>query len=249
MKTQYLLRFDDICPTMNWKVWREIEKILIEYNVKPLLAVIPDCQDKNLFLEAPEIKFWDCVRGWQMLGWTIAMHGHQHVYSNKEPGLLRIQYLSEFAGVPPQEQEKKISESMQIFNREGLKPHFFVAPSHSFDRHTLEALGKNHIDTISDGFGYRPFCDADNGLLFIPQQMLCFRKMPFGIWTVCLHHNHWKAVDLQQFRENIKKFSKQLTDFNEVRTKYAGRKATTLDKVVSGALEIVFRIKRTSGLK
>src|SRR5688572_15384620 len=39
---QYLLRFDDICPTMNWRVWAEIESVLIQREIKPLLAVVPD---------------------------------------------------------------------------------------------------------------------------------------------------------------------------------------------------------------
>ena len=46
--TKYLLRFDDLCPTMNWKIWSEIEAVLLERRLKPVLAVVPDNQDPGL---------------------------------------------------------------------------------------------------------------------------------------------------------------------------------------------------------
>lgn len=38
-----LVRFDDICPTMDWEQWKRAVKILKRYDVKPLIGVIPDC--------------------------------------------------------------------------------------------------------------------------------------------------------------------------------------------------------------
>ena len=37
MAAEYLVRFDDICPTMPWKIWGQIEAALDQYKVKPLL--------------------------------------------------------------------------------------------------------------------------------------------------------------------------------------------------------------------
>ena len=60
--THYLLRFDDICPTMNWTVWRQIEAALIEHQLKPMLAVVPDNQDPTLKVDTAVKDFWEHVR-------------------------------------------------------------------------------------------------------------------------------------------------------------------------------------------
>ena len=52
-KLQILLRFDDICPTMNWEMWGKAKILLDEYGVKALLGVIPDCQDEDLKITPP----------------------------------------------------------------------------------------------------------------------------------------------------------------------------------------------------
>src|SRR5712692_12017049 len=100
MTTQYLIRIDDICPTMNWAVWRAVEDVLVRYNISPLLAVVPDNQDPHLQITPARVDFWDCVRRWQALGWTIGLHGYRHSYVTRESGLLGINSFSEFAGLP-----------------------------------------------------------------------------------------------------------------------------------------------------
>ena len=76
----FVLRFDDICPTMRWDIWSQIEPALIDSDVKPILAVVPDNRDPVL-APAPAVRdFWGHVRRWQDLGWTIALHGYQHLY-------------------------------------------------------------------------------------------------------------------------------------------------------------------------
>src|SRR5213594_2026420 len=62
---QYLLRFDDICPTMNWRVWAEIESVLIQRRLKPILAVVPDNRDPGLQVDTPVADFWERARAWQ----------------------------------------------------------------------------------------------------------------------------------------------------------------------------------------
>ena len=52
-KARYLIRFDDICPMMNWRIWAEIEAILLEKKVKPILDVVPDNQDPHLIMDHP----------------------------------------------------------------------------------------------------------------------------------------------------------------------------------------------------
>src|SRR4051794_18231999 len=48
MVPRYLLRFDDICPTMNWPIWDRVEQTLIDQDIQPIVAVIPNNQDPAL---------------------------------------------------------------------------------------------------------------------------------------------------------------------------------------------------------
>src|SRR5438552_1817224 len=148
--TQYLLRFDDICPTMNWATWPEIERALEERNLKPILAVVPDNRDPVLEVEPAVEDFWECVRSWQARGWTIALHGYQHRYVTCHPGIVTVKKKSEFAGVPAAEQAAKLRRGVEIFERQGIKSHVWIAPSNSFDAATVSLLPKFGITTICD---------------------------------------------------------------------------------------------------
>ena len=61
MTSKYLIRFDDLCPTMNWDMWSRIESVLLEHKISPLLAVVPDNQDRKLVAGAAREDFWDRV--------------------------------------------------------------------------------------------------------------------------------------------------------------------------------------------
>src|SRR5437773_2710480 len=170
----YLLRFDDICPTMNWKVWSEIEASLIEQNLKPILAVVPDNQDVGLQVEPAVEDFWERVRSWQARGWTIALHGYQHRYVTCHPGIVTVKKKSEFAGVPAAEQLEKLRRGMEIFERHGVKPRLWIAPSNSFDASTVSLLSRFGISMICDGYFRFPFVCRRN-MFWVPQQLFCFR--------------------------------------------------------------------------
>src|SRR5437868_15488717 len=138
--THYLLRFDDICPTMNWSVWLEIECILIQQALKPLLAVVPDNQDPTLQIDSPAADFWERVRGWQARGWTIALHGFQHRYVSGNAGLVGVRKKSEFAGLPSEQQREKLRLGVEVFKHEQITPRVWIAPGHSFDANTVALL-------------------------------------------------------------------------------------------------------------
>src|SRR4029077_13616420 len=150
MPASYLIRFDDLCPTLNWKVWSGIEAVLLDREIKPLLAGIPDNQDEKLHYSPAHLSFWEEVRKWQARGWTIGLHGYQHRFVTQEPGMVGIQRRSEFAGVPPAEQEEKLLRAVEIFRSNGVRPEVWIAPAHSFDWNTVIALEKLGITTISD---------------------------------------------------------------------------------------------------
>lgn len=224
----YLIRFDDICPAMNWRVWTMIEAILIERGIKPILAVVPENRDPGLVLGPPAADFWQRVRRWRDWGWTIAMHGYQHLYVTADPGVLRVSRRSEFAGLPRKDQAEKLALAAETFRAQGIEPRVWVAPGHSFDHTTLSLLPALGIDIISDGFSLYPFLDAA-GLLWIPVQMAQLRPVPPGIWTVCCHHNCWDPTAVQRFAHQIDRHQRQITDVDSVAAAFRLRRHSLLD--------------------
>lgn len=229
-KPNYLLRFDDICPTMNWAVWDEIEASLILNNIRPILAIIPDNKDTNLMLDPPKLDFWDRVRKWQAAGYTIAMHGFQHLYVNHNSGLMRLTAQSEFAGLSLIEQKEKIAKSLNIFRDNGVRVDAWIAPSHSFDKTTLSVLAEHGINVVSDGLWPFPFKDKQN-IFWVPQQLWSFKPKNCGVWTVCLHHNNWSVQDLEKFIESLSKYAPNMSSLADILHLYSNRTLTISDRI------------------
>ena len=228
MGAQYLIRFDDICPTMNWAVWNEVEQILQDCHVKPILAVIPDNQDPKLKAGEPNPSFWERVRTWQGCGWTIGLHGYQHRYVTNHAGLMGIRERSEFSGLNSFEQRAKLRQALNVFDREGVKPVLWIAPGHSFDTMTLNVLQSLGILHVSDGFALYPYLDGE-GMMWVPQQLWRFRRLPFGLWTVCLHVNSWTSADVTRFRSSLREFAAAITDWISVISQYQHRQRSPID--------------------
>ncbi len=245
---RYLVRFDDICPTMNWEVWGKVEQVLKVNHVKPILAVVPDNKDPKLTLDAPVSDFWERVRGWQAEGWTIALHGYQHIYRNHLSGLMKIANNSEFAGVPLSEQEDNLRKGVEIFRANGVTTNVWVAPSHSFDQNTVIALRNVGINIISDGLGILPHGSLES-TYWIPQQMWgAFYERKSGVWTVCYHHNDWTEKDLKRFTQSIEAYKDRMISVDEVAKAYPPRGFSLIDAVhtqkILGRLHVLPRIKR-----
>ncbi|MGA8144157.1 MAG: DUF2334 domain-containing protein [Candidatus Acidiferrales bacterium] len=232
MKAQYLLRFDDVCPTMNWGVWDEVEQILRDQDVKPILAVVPDNQDDLLRVCTPNPNFWKRAREWQSSGWTIAMHGWQHRFVTRHSGILRVNSRSEFAGVSRKAQESKLRSGLSIFQTERIASKVWIAPAHSFDSVTVELLLGLGLRYVSDGFSLLPYVDRF-GMTWIPQQLWSFRRRPCGVWTICFHVNSWKREDIRAFQKNVARFREAISTFDTVIDQYEGREDTILDSVVA----------------
>lgn len=207
-EARYLIRFDDICPTMNWSTWESIEKILRAKHVKPIMAVVPDNRDENLMVAPPKMDFWDQVRKWQQWGWTLGLHGYQHRYETKATGILGLNRSSEFAGVPEEEQMKRLKKGAAIFKRENLFPDLWVAPGHSFDKVTISLLKKIGIGIVSDGFAFYPYIEDD--LIWVPQQLWKFTHKTRGVWTVCYHHNGMNNDDIETLRMDLELYENKL---------------------------------------
>lgn len=233
-KARYILRFDDICPTMNWTVWEKIEALLDKYSVCPILAVVPDNVDANLMVEPARTDFWEKVSQWQAKGYAIALHGYQHKYVNKNPGLMRLTKQSEFSGLAREEQEEKIRQGLEIFSAHGIRADAWVAPSHSFDQTTLDVLQCHGVDVVSDGLWRRPVLDA-RGMTWVPQQLWGFRPKDAGVWTVCFHHNDWSPEKIEIFGKDLDVYASEITDLTAIRSVIHIQKLALSDRLEASA--------------
>ena len=222
--SKYLIRLDDACPTIDVKKWNSVFKILDKYNIKPIVAVIPNNEDEKMLKNNYDNEFWNKVRDWQEKGYHIALHGYNHRHISKHSGIIHMNNRSEFAGVNIEIQRDKIKKAWQIFKQNKIIPNIWIAPSHTFDKNTLKVLKESTtIKIISDGIAFYPY--TENNFFWIPQQLWWFVKKNKGIWTICLHPNEMNDKQIEKFdevlRENKNNF---LYDLNELYEKYRNRK-------------------------
>ncbi|HEY3839158.1 MAG TPA: DUF2334 domain-containing protein [Bryobacteraceae bacterium] len=242
MSAQFLIRFDDICPTMNWQKWEPVERALIDAGVKPLLGVVPDNCDPELRVAPADPQFWSKVRRWQDLGWSIAMHGYQHCYVSASSGILGRNCYSEFSTLPEPVQRVKLERGLEIFRREGIHPEAFIAPGHSFDQVTVGVLLSLGIDCLSDGYSVLPYV-CEQGMLWIPQQLGWFRKMPLGTWTVCLHVNPWTRAQMARFPQDLQAFRESIVALGDIRRNYQHRRQALSDHLFYNCFRTIRSLK------
>jgi predicted deacetylase len=215
---QYLLRFDDLSPTMDLSRWRRFQTLIEEFGIRPILAVIPDNQDEELNLSQPDPRFWDRMRRMEAAGALIALHGFQHLCNHTGKSLAPLHRHSEFAGVPEQTQRQWIRAGLRILRGHGLNPRIWVAPRHGFDRSTLRVLREEGINLLCDGFARAPF--IRRGLIWIPQQLWAPEKKSKGLWTICLHSNSASESLVDQLRDFLSRHAAQFTSVDRVLTEF-----------------------------
>lgn len=194
--SKFIIRFDDICPSMNWNAFRLFEEFF-DHNphFRPLLGVIPDNLDSHLCVDKKRIDFWDKVRRWRDLGWTIAQHGHTHQYLRKDGGILKVGNDSEFAGLSYEQQYEKIARGKEILIHENVWQPYFMAPSHSFDKETITVLKKLEFIALTDGYGVFPY--LMDGLIVVPQLFGSTINFGIGVYTICLHINSMSQKQIE----------------------------------------------------
>lgn len=201
---RYIMRLDDACERMNLENWQRIEELLDKYNIKPLIGVIPDCQDKEMEKYEKDIEFWSKVKKWEEKKWVIALHGYDHVYISREKGINPIHNRSEFAGVSYDIQKKKIKKGYNLLEKKGIITEVFFAPSHTFDLNTIRALKEEtQIKIISDTIALKPY--KKENMIFVPQQCGRVRNIPVGIVTFCYHPNNMKESEFLVLESFFKK--------------------------------------------
>ena len=186
--SKYIIRLDDACEKMDVEKWDRMEKLLDKYKVRPVVGVIPHCEDPMMDKYEFDAEFWKKVEIWKNKGWTIAMHGYNHVYSTSCGGINPVNKRSEFAGETLELQKNKIRLGIAVLREHGIEPEVFFAPSHTFDENTLVALKEeSDIRIISDTIAID--CYKKGEFVFIPQQCGSVRKLPFKVVTFCYHPN------------------------------------------------------------
>ncbi len=212
--TGILVRIDDVAENMNWSMMKRVEKILNDYNIKPVVGIIPNNHDQNLLSFPKENNFWEIVSNWKQKGWEIAMHGYDHVYTTNSDKEDFFNYGggSEFFNKDKKTQVMKLKKSLEIFNKNNILIRSFFAPNHNYDQNTFEALKEVGITEVIDGYGLMPF--KKNGIKFIPQLFYKLISLPFGIQSTQIHLNDWNENDLQNFLDFVKKNKKKFINYD-----------------------------------
>jgi hypothetical protein len=211
---QYLLRFDDLCPTVSVRRWLRLLPMIQEFSLRPILAVVPDNRDRTLELSPPDPEFWTQMRVLEAAGASIALHGYRHLCESKGRSLVPLHRHTEFAGVPERTQREWIHAGLEILRAQGLHPKIWVAPRHGFDRNTLRALRREGIGVLSDGFARVPF--TKGGMTWIPQQLWGPLEKSKGLWTICIHSNSTHGSEVEELHDFLRSHSAQFTSLDRV---------------------------------
>ncbi len=210
---EFCIRLDNACPRMNLEKWNRVEHLLDQYEIKPLVGVIPDNQDPD-FQAEPDHSFWEKAVQWKNKGWSIALHGLHHKLESHAPqGYYQLSHSrkTEWAGKSTSEQYQMLLKGYHILEQHGLTPTCFFAPCHTYDASTIEALklmaaqGKEMY--ISDGYSLKPY--KKSNICFLPSMFDTPHKLPLdGTYTFVYHPNNMSSADfdylenfLQQYRQ------------------------------------------------
>ena len=240
--TGILIRFDDIAPNMNWKMMDKCEKLLNEYNIQPVLGVIPKNQDEELLNYPLRDDFWNIIKKWKSKKWSIAMHGYTHVYDKEtfKKDFLNHGGKSEFFGHTYEEQLTRLKSGLKVFDDNDIEIDTFFAPNHTYDLNTLNALKDVGIFKVIDGYGLLPH--TFNNIKFIPQLFYKLIFLPFGIQSTQIHINYWKDKDFIEFENFIKKNHQKIINIDYAFSKNGDG---VLNKVSNFLIKSILRIKRT----
>ena len=213
--TGLLIRIDDVSENMNWSLMNKCETLFDQYNIKPLLGVIPCNEDKDFYAYEKNNDFWNKVRSWQKKGWEISMHGFTHVYDQETNKKDYFNYGggSEFCGHSYSTQFSRVKNGLKKFEDENIKISSFFAPNHTYDKNTFAALQESGVKHIIDGYGLIPY--TKNNLNFFPQLFYKEIMLPFGIQSTQIHLNGWNDDNYKHFENFILKNKNKIINFEK----------------------------------
>lgn len=242
MPAEYLLRIDDLCPTVHRENWSALRQLIGRHALQPILAVVPANGDPELMIAEPDACFWTDLQTLERQGAAIALHGYRHVCASHGRSLLPLHRASEFAGICEGTQHGWIREGMQILLVHGLHPEIWVAPRHGSDVRTIRALQRAGIRLISDGLTQKPV--RRKGLVWIPQQLWSPSAKSSGLWTICVHPNTMTAADLDLLDSFVQEHASSFTSVARVRQEWRVEEISGLDLIREGLSIAKIRARR-----
>tara|TARA_Y200000002_G_scaffold367798_1_gene360205 strand:+ start:5346 stop:6074 length:729 start_codon:yes stop_codon:yes gene_type:complete len=236
-----LIRFDDVAENMNWHLMNKCEVLFDKLNIKPVMGVIPNNEDKDLLIYPKKENFWGIVKKWQSKGWEIAMHGYNHIYDKETYKKDFFEYggRSEFFGHTLDVQLKKVKKGLEIFKKNNINVRTFFSPNHTYDLNTFEALKLSGINQVIDGYGLKPY--LENNIKFIPQLFYKPIFLPLGLQTTQIHLNYWTEKELDNFLNIISKNYKKIISYEEALKLLSNK---TVDKLIGKFIKKALIIKR-----
>jgi len=214
-----LFRIDDICDNMpNVENTLKLIEILNDFNVTPLLGVVPNVEDEKIIDKNSSFKLEDLIPLIRKKKIEIALHGFNHKYITKHGGILYLNKRSEFAGLSYEEQKEKIEKGIKLIKeRLGVDIKYFFAPSHSYDLNTLKVLKEFNLVNV-DGISLFPF--KYFGVLHIPVQKGYvtekFLWFKFGIFTTFFHPKTITKKVIDDVEKFCKENSEYFANFDEI---------------------------------
>jgi predicted deacetylase len=228
-QARYLLRFDDLCPTMAWDRFARFIPLIEKFRIRPILAVVPENRDPELEVLPADPAFWSRVRAMQAAGATIGLHGYRHVCNSTGRSMVPLHEVSEFAGVTEETQQKWIRAGLAILGGHGLNPQIWVAPRHGFDNGTLRALRNEGVCIVSDGFARVAF--RRGGLTWIPQQLWAPVEKRSGLWTICIHSQTATEGLVEEMVSFISRHPAQFTSVDEVLSDFQPKQLDVIERL------------------
>lgn len=236
---RFVIRLDDICPTMDHSKFERARTFFEAADVHPIIGVVPENLDPDLNIDAPDPNFWETMRGLREKGWHISQHGYRHQIHTGEHGLLGISPRSEFAGRSLDVQRADLEAGQAILASEGIATDTFMAPFHSYDTETLTALKSLNFTTLTDGYGLFPW--TSKGLIFVPQLFEKSFNFGIGTYTMCLHLNNMSDQDIDALGEFVTVNSSRIIDFDQASQ---GAWPSALAYPIGAALKLALTAKR-----
>lgn len=216
------IRMDDITPDMDWEKFLRFKALCDQYQVRPLIGVVPDNRDACLHITEPEAApindFWNYLKQLERDGWCIAQHGVTHIYTTRRMGCFPLNRLSEFAGIAYGKQYEALKRGRDILREHGIRTDMFMAPAHSFDRNTIRALKKLGFRRMTDGFGDRPY--LRQGMIFYPisyrQESVLADRTKKGYTTFVVHTNTMNDRDFERYEQLFAAHRDRLLSYAEL---------------------------------
>jgi hypothetical protein len=153
-----LIRLDDFSEYSSVRIWGEIIEYANSNDIKLLVGLIPNCQDKELINVHDKVnrlgrdQLWRYARELQRSGHLIFMHGYQHDCKINKYGRYSWTSLgSEFSSTY-EIQFETIQKAINLFKINQVKVDGFMPPKHNYNLDTLKVLRHFGIDTITDRY-------------------------------------------------------------------------------------------------